>query len=715
MGAKFPHADHLLDDEIDYELKLRNFVEELGKDLKVKQRLLRRIFLKDAKENREYRSPYSIDQEFELIASRVNSIRCKLAKTPDIKLVSRLKHYYWRVQWCNADNEEALKMKELLFGNISNLLAEQNALESLKNASPDDESLEETDTELSETEKSGAVGGKNVLVTPLGEPQLTNADNFLSLIGPEIPHNTTITGATRKRNLGNSLVTGNSDFNRDSETEQMRARIAELEAQIQSLTVLLTAPVSQNNPSEQVRNEGHDSRQQNYFEVGRTSNDDRTDGGSERNSQRGNQQFIREDRGQYDRKIEKWNLHFGGDSRSTSLEDFIYKVKVLASMNRIPDNQLLSNIHLLLRGDASNWFFTYYQPSWTWSIFETRIRFRFGNPNQDQGNRQRIYDRKQQKGETFIAFVTEIERLNKLLTKPLSNHRKFEIVWENMRPHYRSKLACFSIRDLDQLVQVNYRIDANDPSLHPIGPKYSVHNIENQDVSESEDEEVNAIGRRPVRNQHQETTQNRGSQDLLQEYHVTHWRTPNYHPQVNDAERVNRVLTTAIRASIKKDHKDWANNIQIIANAIRNSVHEATRYSPYFIMFGRNMVSDGREYRHLRDNAEGNEGLVNTERDKLYKEIRENLKKAFEKHSRYYNLRANANCPTFELGEKLLKKNTELSDKGKGYCAKLAPKYIPAIVKRKVGDHCYELEDEKGKRLGIYNCRYLKKLTLSSK
>lgn len=81
MGAKFPHADHLLDDEIDYELKLRNFVEELGKDLKVKQRLLRRIFLKDAKENREYRSPYSIDQEFELIASRVNSIRCKLAKS----------------------------------------------------------------------------------------------------------------------------------------------------------------------------------------------------------------------------------------------------------------------------------------------------------------------------------------------------------------------------------------------------------------------------------------------------------------------------------------------------------------------------------------------------------------------------------------------------------------------------------------------------------
>ena len=512
MGAKFPHADHLLDDEIDYELKLRNYVEDLGKDLKVKQRLLRRVFLKDAKENREYRSPYSIDQEFELIASRVNSIRCKLSKNPDIKLVSRLKHYYWRVQWCNADNQEAMQMKELLFGNISNLLAEQNALEPLQNASPDDESLEDTDTEFSETEKSGAVGGNIVLVTPLGEPQLTNTSNFRPLIEPEIPQNAKITGTTKKRNQEHSLASGVSDVNRENETEQMKARIAELEAQLQSFAALLTASRIQSNPLEQLQNQRQDFRQPSDVYLGRTRINEREDSGSERDSQGGNRQSIRDDRGQYDRKMEKWNLHFSGDSRSTSLEDFIYKVRVLASMNRIPDNHLLSNIHLLLRGEASNWFFTYYQPTWTWTIFEARIRFRFGNPNQDQGNRQRIYDRKQQKGETFIAFVTEIERLNKLLTKPLSSHRKFEIVWENMRPHYRSKLACFSINNLDQLIQVNYRIDANDPSLHPVGPKYTVHNIEEHECSDSDEEEVNAIGRRPVRNQQQETKQNRGSQ-----------------------------------------------------------------------------------------------------------------------------------------------------------------------------------------------------------
>ncbi|XP_058816579.1 uncharacterized protein LOC131679847 [Topomyia yanbarensis] len=204
-------------------------------------------------------------------------------------------------------------------------------------------------------------------------------------------------------------------------------------------------------------------------------------------------------------------------------------------------------------------------------------------------------------------------------------------------------------------------------------------------------------------------------QSLLAKYNVTHWRTPNYHPQVNDTERVNRVITTAIRASIRKNHKEWANNLQQIANAVRNSVHDATRYTPYFVLFGRNMVSDGREYRYLRDSQTTNDGqLKNEEREKMLEEVRENLKAAYSKHSSYYNLRSNANCPTYSVGEKVLKKNMEQSDKGKGFSAKLAPKYVPAVVKRVVGTHCYDLEDLKGKRLGIFNCKFLKKLTHSS-
>lgn len=201
-------------------------------------------------------------------------------------------------------------------------------------------------------------------------------------------------------------------------------------------------------------------------------------------------------------------------------------------------------------------------------------------------------------------------------------------------------------------------------------------------------------------------------QELLSRYHVTHWRTPNYHPQVNDTERVNRVITTAIRATLKGNHKEWTNNLQRIANAIRNSVHSTTKYTPYFLMFGRNMVSDGREYRLLRDNRSAEDPCLNQEqKEKLLEEVRNNLKAAYLKHSAYYNLRSNSNCPTYSVGESVLKKNTEQSDKGKGVSAKLAPKYIPAVVKRVVGSHCYDLESLDGKRLGIFHCKFLKKLT----
>lgn len=201
--------------------------------------------------------------------------------------------------------------------------------------------------------------------------------------------------------------------------------------------------------------------------------------------------------------------------------------------------------------------------------------------------------------------------------------------------------------------------------------------------------------------------------NLLEKYGVTHWRTPNYHPQINDSERVNRVVTTAIRASIRSSHKDWTNNLQQIADAIRNSVHEATKYSPYFVLFGRNKISDGGEYRRLRNApGTGNDQLTSEERQKMLEEVRKNLKNAYTKHATHYNLRSNANCPTYAVGEKVLKKNTELSDKGKGFCAKLAPKYVPAVVTKVVGSHCYDLNDLNGKRLGIFNCKFLKKLSL---
>lgn len=196
--------------------------------------------------------------------------------------------------------------------------------------------------------------------------------------------------------------------------------------------------------------------------------------------------------------------------------------------------------------------------------------------------------------------------------------------------------------------------------------------------------------------------------NLLEHYGITHWLTPYYHPQVNNSERVNRVITAAIRATIKSNHKTWADNVQNIANAIRNSKHDSTKHTPYFLTFGRNMISDGREFKSLGEIGDKPHTISSQERDALYAQVRKNLNEAYQKQAKFYNLRSNAKAPKYEIGEKVLKKSTFLSDKGKQFCAKLAPKYIEAAVSKVLGDS-YELVDKSGKCLGIFHATFLKK------
>lgn len=196
---------------------------------------------------------------------------------------------------------------------------------------------------------------------------------------------------------------------------------------------------------------------------------------------------------------------------------------------------------------------------------------------------------------------------------------------------------------------------------------------------------------------------------LLDRYGVKHWLTPSYHPQSNNTERVNKVITTAIRASLKGNHRQWTEHIYEIASAIRNSIHDSTKYSPFFLTFGRNVVTNGKEFQRIRDtNIQAVPIMNDQERDILYQEVRKNLSDAYQKQSKYYNLRSNRQAPSYIVGEKVLKKHTVLSDKSKDYCAKLGPKYSEAVVRRVLGDS-YELMDKDDNILGIFHASFLKK------
>lgn len=201
---------------------------------------------------------------------------------------------------------------------------------------------------------------------------------------------------------------------------------------------------------------------------------------------------------------------------------------------------------------------------------------------------------------------------------------------------------------------------------------------------------------------------------LLEKFGVTQWNLAVYHPSPNPAERVNRVIVTALRCALNRqaDHRNWDESVQQIAAAIRTSVHESTGFSPYFINFGRNMISLGTEYDHLRELdpiADHEQSYPREDTKRLYELVRQNLHDAYQRYSKPYNLRSNEKH-IFQAGDIVYKRNVHLSDKAKHFVGKFGTKYTRARIQSVVGTNTYILESEDGQRIpGIFHGSFLKK------
>lgn len=202
-------------------------------------------------------------------------------------------------------------------------------------------------------------------------------------------------------------------------------------------------------------------------------------------------------------------------------------------------------------------------------------------------------------------------------------------------------------------------------------------------------------------------------EELLKLYQISHWNLAVYHPGPNPTERVNRVIVTAIRCSLNKkaSHKEWDEDVYKIAMAIRTNVHDSTGFTPYFLNFGRNMVSNGQEYETLSESDTNTNTPVKLREDqrKLLEIVQKNVKIAYEKYSRNYNLRSNTKHQ-FREGEVAYKKNMHLSDKTKNFVGKFANRFTKVRIRKALGSCTFILEDMTGRRIpGTYHSSFLKK------
>lgn len=194
---------------------------------------------------------------------------------------------------------------------------------------------------------------------------------------------------------------------------------------------------------------------------------------------------------------------------------------------------------------------------------------------------------------------------------------------------------------------------------------------------------------------------------LLSHYGISHVYTAVHSPQANASERVNRSVISAIKAYVKPDQKDWDNQLGNIACSLRSTFHSSIGTSPYRMTFGQHMITNGSTYRLLRTLGMLEDRSIQFNRDDSFNVMRtkaaEFMRKQFERNEKLYNLRSRE--VSYDVGQEIYRRNFRLSNFEQGYNSKLAPTFIKARVRGKLGKSYYELEDLQGNLIGKYHAK----------
>ena len=151
---------------------------------------------------------------------------------------------------------------------------------------------------------------------------------------------------------------------------------------------------------------------------------------------------------------------------------------------------------------------------------------------------------------------------------------------------------------------------------------------------------------------------NKVMKDVLETLNIDHVLTSVYHPQSNaKVERFHRTLHDVLAKRLADDQRTWGVHLSQAVAAIRFNVSESSKYSPFYLLYNRDVVLPVDNLLKPRRKYQGDEmhKIILQEQHKAFVTVRNNLKKAKKRQARYAD--KNAKVIDFEIGDPVYYRN----------------------------------------------------------
>ncbi|XP_062708906.1 uncharacterized protein LOC134288341 [Aedes albopictus] len=162
------------------------------------------------------------------------------------------------------------------------------------------------------------------------------------------------------------------------------------------------------------------------------------------------------------RSVADWKLRYDGKDDGKKLNKFIEEVEFMAEAEGLSKRMLFSEAIHLFAGDARTWYMDgkRNRDFCNWGELVAELKLEFQPPDMDFHYEQQAAQRRQRRAEKFQDYYNAVVEIFRYMAVPPSEERQFDIVFRNLRSDYKNVLVVKGVRTLKALRQWGRKLDA---------------------------------------------------------------------------------------------------------------------------------------------------------------------------------------------------------------------------------------------------------------